>query len=371
MKIVCTDTDDIENPLRGGQPVRTFAINSRLAARHEITVFTSVYPGCQREVNRSGVHYRRLGFYLPPFGMSPHLSFLAALGPAIARTPHDLVVEEFNPPIGFCGMPWWTSKPVVSIVQWFFLEAWAAKYRLPFGKWMQKVADRNRYQYFIVQSEAMARTFRQIVPSSTIRVIPPGIGSEAFLSIENKGEYALFLGRIDIHHKGIDYLIESWYRLCYQLNAKVPLFIAGEGLDRSEVERRIAEAGLGSIIRLIGRVEGDKKSKILQECKLFVMPSRFETFGIAAAEAMAAGKPVVAYNIDHLNEVVREPWAVLVPSFDTEAFARAVQDLWDRPERCLEMGQMAQNAARRFHWDGLAKEQADFYEEVQENERGK
>jgi glycosyltransferase involved in cell wall biosynthesis len=362
LRILHADTDDLENPLRGGQPVRTFAVNARIAARHDITVFTSVYKNCRRRLERNGVHYRRLGFRLPPFGLSPHLSFLTALGPVIARTPHDLVIEEFTPPVGFCGLPWWTKAPVILNVQWYFFEQWEKRYRLPFSRWMRRLAATGRYRHVIVQTTAMGRELRSIMPGAVIRHIASGIDDSAFIESQGTGEYVLFLGRLDIEHKGLDLLIEAWRKI--SSTTKIPLVIAGEGPARAELTAAISREKLGGLVRLIGRVEGAAKQDALKRCRLFVMPSRYETFGIAALEAMAAAKPVVCFDIEHLNELAMPPWAVRIPKFDTEALARAVVDLWSNPERCLAMGATGQRRARDYSWDNIARQEEEFYLEV-------
>ncbi len=362
LRILHADTDDLENPLRGGQPVRTFAVNARLAARHDITVLTSVYKNCQRRLERAGVRYRRLGFRLPPFGLSPHLSFLAALGPAVARTPHDLAIEEFTPPAGFCGLPWWTRAPVISIVQWHFFESWEKRYHLPFRRWMKRLAGTGRYRHVIVQSDAMGREFQALLPDATVRRIPPGIDDSAFLESAGPGEYALFMGRLDLQHKGIDLLMEAWRRVC--LPARVPLVVAGEGPARAELEAAIARENAGGLIRLIGRVEGRAKEETIRRSRIFVMPSRYETFGISALEAMAAGKPVVCFDIAHLNELAAPPWAENVVKFDSEEFGRAVARLWLSPGRCQTMGEEARRRAQEYRWDVIARQQEDFYLEI-------
>jgi len=362
LRILHADTDDLDNPLRGGQPVRTFAVNSRLAARHDITVFTSVYKNCRRRMERNGVFYRRLGFRLPPFGLSPHLTFLTALGPMIARTSHDLVVEEFTPPVGFSGLPWWTKAPVVLCVQWYFFEQWEARYHLPFGRWMKRLAKTGRYRYVIVQSKAMQREFQSLLPDATVRHIAPGIDDSAFVERQGAGDYVLFLGRLDVEHKGLDLLITAWRTICGP--AKIPLVIAGEGPARAELEIRIAREKLGGLVRFVGRVEGTAKREALQRCRIFVMPSRYETFGIAALEAMAASKPVVCFDIDHLNELAVPPWAEIVAKFDSEAFGHAISRLWSNPDRCQEMGIQACLRACDLRWDAIARQQENFYREI-------
>ncbi len=363
LRILHADTDDLENPLRGGQPVRTFSVNARIAPRHDITVFTSVYKNCRRRLERSGVSYRRLGFRLPRFGLSPHLSFLAALGPVIARTPHDLVVEEFTPPVGFCGLPWWTKAPVVLSVQWYFFDQWERRYHLPFTRWMRRLAQTGRYRYVIVQSAAMGREMQSLLPGATVRRIASGIDDSAFIESEGTGDYVLFLGRLDIEHKGLDLLIEAWRKVCG--SAKIPLVIAGEGPARAGIEAAIAREKLGGLVRLIGRVEGPAKLEVLKRCRIFVMPSRYETFGIAGLEAMAASKPVVCFDIDHLNELARPTLGrEYFAKFDCEALGRAIARLWVNPEQCQAMGEQARRRAWGYRWDAIAREQEDFYLEI-------
>jgi glycosyltransferase involved in cell wall biosynthesis len=360
VRIVHADTDDVENPLRGGQPVRTLAVNERLAVRHQIIVFTSVYRRCRRRVERRGVLFRRLGFRLAPFGLSPHLTFLAALGPAVARTPHELVVEEFTPPLGFCGLPWWTRAPVVLSVQWNFFDQWERRYRLPFRRWMRRWAATGRYRYVIVQSDAMRREMAAILPHAIIRTIPAGVDDSAFHAEVSGGTYALFVGRLDIEHKGLDLLIDAWRRV----GAEIPLVIAGEGPDRPALEEMIARAGLTGTVRLLGRVEGPAKRQAFAGSRFVLVPSRYETFGLAALEAMAAGKPLICFDIEHLNEVAAPPWARRVSPLDVAALADAAIELWRNPDRCGAMGSAGQRQARSYHWNAIARQQEEFYLEA-------
>jgi len=366
LKILHFDTDDIENPLGGGQPVRTFEIERRLAERHDITVFTSVYPGCKRREVRGRLLYRRIGFRVAPFGLSPHLTFLSAIGPVIRSTPHDLVVEEFTPPVGFCMVPWWTRRPVVLIVQWFFFEQWERRYHLPFSKWMHRIAHRaGHYRHVIVQTKAMQRIFQTLLPQADCRVIPCGVNDDAF-SDNNPGEgdFVVYLGRLDMVQKGLDILLAAWKNVCGPKN--IPLVIAGEGPNRRVLEQRVARAGLGKCVRFVGRVGNSRKRDLLGKARLMVLPSRDETFGMVALESMAAGKPVVAFDIDHLNELVRPPWGVLAPPFDADRLGRAIADLWESPRACREAGEAARQEADRYRWDRLAREQEQFYAEIVE-----
>ncbi|MBL8303152.1 MAG: glycosyltransferase, partial [Ideonella sp.] len=94
MRILHLDPDDIDSPLSGGGPVRTFEICRRLARRHEVTVLTPTFPGSTPELVRDGVRYLRLGRKVGDHGSSHHITYLAALPRAVRAHRHDLLVED-------------------------------------------------------------------------------------------------------------------------------------------------------------------------------------------------------------------------------------------------------------------------------------
>lgn len=364
MKIIHADTDDLDNPLHGGQPVRTHEINSRIANSHEVSVWTAVFPGAAKRKIRDGILYHRLGLHIKPFGLSPHLSYLACLGPKLLSTAHDIVVEEFMPPAGFCLLPWWTRKPVVSIVQWYFFDFWEQRYHLPFQKCMRAIARSKRYRYFIVQTTTMARRLHRLMPDAVIEKIPCGINPDAFSDPVRGGDFVLFLGRLDIWQKGLDFLLEAWRRHCQK--QKIPLIIAGDGPDHDILREHVNAMGLKSLVTFAGRVTGNRKKALIESCRFMVMPSRQETFGISALEAMAAGKPVIAFNIDSLSELIGAECGILVPPEDASSYGKAVCRLWDDGSACFEMSQRAHQNAHKYLWKDLARRQLNFYQRVLE-----
>jgi glycogen(starch) synthase len=364
LKIIHADTDDLDNPLRGGQPVRTYEINTRIAKRHDVAVWTAVFPGAAKRKIRDGVMYQRLGVHIKPFGLSPHLSYLSCLGPKLLSVTHDIVVEEFMPPFGFCLLPWWTRKPVVSVVQWYFFEFWEQRYHLPFQRCMRAIAGSNRYRYFIVQTNTMAHRLHQLIPDAVIEKIPCGINPDAFGDPVRGGDFALFLGRLDCWQKGLDFLLEAWRRYCRKQN--IPLIIAGEGPDHDILRKHVEVMGLQSLVTFAGRVTGDHKKALIASCRFMVMPSRQETFGISALEAMAAGKPVIAFDIESLNELIGAGCGILVPPADAWLYGKAVCRLWDDRSACFEMGQRAHQNAHTYLWKDQAQRQLNFYQRVLE-----
>jgi glycosyltransferase involved in cell wall biosynthesis len=136
------------------------------------------------------------------------------------------------------------------------------------------------------------------------------------LSRTANGGYALVVSRL-APEKGIDVAIDA----CR--SAGVPLVVAGEG---PELEALRTRAGEGDVC-FVGRVDDAELERLRAAAALAIVPSRSaETFGMAAAEAMAAGVPVVASRIGALPELVEE--AGLVDPGDVSSLAGAIGRLW-------------------------------------------
>jgi glycosyltransferase involved in cell wall biosynthesis len=128
-------------------------------------------------------------------------------------------------------------------------------------------------------------------------------------------EYALVVSRLS-PEKGVDVAIDAC-RL-----AGIDLVIAGDGPERAALEQR---AGDGAV-RFAGRVDDAELAALRAGAAIALAPSRSgETFGLAAAEAMAAGLPVAASRVGALPELLEAD--ALVPAGDAAALAQAIARL--------------------------------------------
>ena len=184
----------------------------------------------------------------------------------------------------------------------------AAVYGAGLALWQRRLAA--QVDAFVVPSEfARARLKALGAPLGRTYVLPPVIRSFAEGSQAGAGDHALYVGRLAAE-KGVDVAVEACRR------ARVPLVVAGDGPLAS---------GLGGA-RLVGRVGDAELARLRAQASLAVVPSRSgETFGLAAAEAMAAGLPVVASRVGALPELVGEEGLVL-PG-DPAALAAAIARL--------------------------------------------
>lgn len=162
------------------------------------------------------------------------------------------------------------------------------------------------------------------------------------------------------HIKGLHVLVPAAARLLRSA-PHVRWLIAGEGPYRGEVEQLIRAHGVGDQVRLLGnRLD---IPHLLQAMDIYTQPSLSEGFGIAVAEAMAAGLPVVASRVDGLPEVVdhgRTGW--LVPPEDEAALVTAWQEVLADPTRAEAVGQAARSAVEeRFALERIGERYLALY----------
>jgi glycosyltransferase involved in cell wall biosynthesis len=140
------------------------------------------------------------------------------------------------------------------------------------------------------------------------------------------------------------------------VDAKALVF--GEGPNRADLEKRAGQA-----IRFHGLASREEVAAAMVACDIYVQPSRFEAFGMAILEAMAAERPVVASAVDGICEVVGDnETGILFARGDTGRFAEALVTLARDTEQRRRLGEAGRNRARRlFSIDTWVKKTSELY----------
>jgi glycosyltransferase involved in cell wall biosynthesis len=137
-----------------------------------------------------------------------------------------------------------------------------------------------------------------------------------------------------VRRKGLDVLLEAVARI---RDLDLVLWIAGDGPERATLEAQTDRLGLAPRVRFLGR--RDDAPDLVAACDVFVLPSRREGLGVAALEAMAAGKPVVASRVGGLGETVLDGLTgLLVEPEDARGLARAIEQVARDPELRQRLG---------------------------------
>ena len=153
-------------------------------------------------------------------------------------------------------------------------------------------------------------------------------------------------GRIAIHRKGLDVLLDAWQQVCRaRPGRELLLLLVGAGQDVAQFRRLVDGTGLESI-RWRDEYVLDRRELLLYQAAadLFVLPSRHEGFPVAPIEAMAVGLPVVATDAPGVDDILpdrEDSGGIVVPRDDAAALAEAIGSLIDDPDRCLELGRRA------------------------------
>jgi glycosyltransferase involved in cell wall biosynthesis len=142
------------------------------------------------------------------------------------------------------------------------------------------------------------------------------------------------------------------------------LNIAGDG-SREEVEKAKALAEGIQNVRFLGWLDFDRKAAILSASSIFVLPSADENFAVAAAEAMAAGVPVIATKNVGILTFLEGRRAVMVVEESADAIAKAIDDLAFDEQKRNAQSEAARSAANElFRWSKISKTVRQLYDDI-------
>jgi len=107
------------------------------------------------------------------------------------------------------------------------------------------------------------------------------------------------------------------------------LLLVGDGEEADALRALAAELNIQDKVCFLGRIDNHRLPEVLGECDCFVLPSRYETFGVVYLEAMASGLPVIATRCGGPEEFVNDQNGILVPVGDVEALAAAMRQIME------------------------------------------
>ena len=183
---------------------------------------------------------------------------------------------------------------------------------LKYNKWLKKIIslvlnsiriwDRvaaDRVDLFIANSKTVKKRITKYYRRDSVVIYPP-VETEKFkitdLSSQKPADRYFLAGCRLAPYKRIDIVISAFKKLGYEYKLK----IFGDGVD---LERLRELAGNASNIEFLGRVTEEEKARLFSEAQAFINPQE-EDFGITVVEAMASGRPVIAYRKGGATETV-------------------------------------------------------------------
>ncbi|MFJ4871773.1 glycosyltransferase family 4 protein [Streptomyces sp. NPDC088757] len=218
----------------------------------------------------------------------------------------------------------------------------------------------------IAVSEYARRTLVEHLGGDAV-VIPNGVDVDFFARAEPKkewqGETLGFIGRIDEPRKGLPVLMKALPRILTE-RPGARLLVAGRGDEEEAVASLPAE--MRSRVEFLGMVSDEDKARLLRSVDVYVAPNTGgESFGIILVEAMSAGAPVLAADLDAFAQVLDQGGAgELFANEDADALADAAIRLLGDEERRKELSTRGSAHVRRFDWSTVGADVLAVYETV-------
>ncbi len=188
-------------------------------------------------------------------------------------------------------------------------------------------------------------------------IITPAVDTALFThdpSVEKNGKVLLFVAGLNKadKYKGLNVLLSAIQEIIKE-KKDIVLRVVGDGDMRSEYEEIVKRKGLSKNVVFVGAVYGEELVNEYRNADIFVLPTEKESFGMAVAEAMASGLPVVSTNIGGVSEVVKNnETGYLVEVGNQHALSEKVLELLNDCEKRINFGLRAQaRIKRKFTWN--------------------
>jgi len=236
---------------------------------------------------------------------------------------------------------------------------------IPFANLYSKM---TKLDYIIAPSfftkKQIIETFK--ISSEKIEVIHEGVDTNKFnpnnkpiFRDKFKSQYViLFVGALG-KTKNVDKLIKVFDYVQKRIDAS--LVIVGDGPEKNNLIKIVNEMNLANKVFFEGFVKDEDLPYYYSSCDIFASCSVIEGFGLIFLEAMASGKPVVAFNIASIPEVVSEG-GIIIENFDLKYMAEKIIELLINKEIYEKFSKKAREIALDHDWNNVAKKYLSFFE---------
>lgn len=174
------------------------------------------------------------------------------------------------------------------------------------------------------------------IDDERVNILPPHFIDDLPDTSAGPHRHLFFAGRLE-YEKGLPYLL----RAMQFVSPPHQLLVAGDGSRKAEYEEMAQELGVADRVRFLGWLSAEELARHYRQCLVFIMPTLMpEPFGKSGVEALAHGRPVVAFNVGGIPDWLRDgEHGYLAPPRSVEVLAMRINKLLSDPELATQLGE--------------------------------
>jgi glycosyltransferase involved in cell wall biosynthesis len=346
------------NPAMGGAEVFTREVAKHWVSKNqEVTLFTSMFPGCKKEEVSEGVTIVRDGGRFSVYHKAKK-----AYERIFSKQDFDIVIDEINT-IPFFAPKFVKNARVFALIHQLAREYWY--YETPFpinylgyhhfeNKWLQL--------YLKIPTVTVSKSTQNDLTKlgfKNIRIVPEGLGFDPLPIIPKKDfkPIIVFAGRLK-HTKRPDHAIKA-FKLIKEKIPDAQLWIIGDGPFKCDLESMASKG-----VTFFGNVNNSTRRDLIKNSAVLVNPGIREGWGLNIIEANALGVPAVAYNVPGLCDSVKDNETGLLAKDDFKDLADKIIDLLTDQRLLERFSRNALEYSKEFSWNKTAEEFLSFLNEV-------
>lgn len=221
----------------------------------------------------------------------------------------------------------------------------------------------NNANYLISVGEKLKESMKGYT-NNKIEVVPNIVNTEKF--IPNNGERKEGFRFLSVSflnpNKNVDLTIKAFSK-AFKNKSNIELYIAGEGSERSKLETLVKDLGVESKVKFLGKVSREDLPDFLKDGDAFVLPSKYETFGVVYIEALACGLPIIATKCGGPEDFYNEDLGYMIEIGDEEALCEAMIKIIENKDKYDSIA-MSKYIKNRFSKEVIVKKIEEIYEVI-------
>lgn len=221
----------------------------------------------------------------------------------------------------------------------------------------------NNANYLISVGEKLKEKMKGYT-NNKIEVIPNIVNTERFIpnNKSEKGKFRFLSVSFLNPNKNVDLTIKAFSR-AFKNKENVELYIAGDGSERLKLEALVKDLGVESKVKFLGKVSREDLPNFLNRGNAFVLPSKYETFGVVYIEALACGLPIIATKCGGPEDFYREDLGYMIEAPEEEALCEAMIKMIENKDKYDSIA-MSKYVKNRFSKEVIVKKIEEIYEVI-------